>query len=54
MRSCWTYGVYALVVWRHREGDDDDGPPIHGNNRVSVTWIGVTSVIVLACSCSAR
>ena len=42
------YGAYALVVWRHREGDDEDGPPIHGNTRVSVTWIGVTSVIVLS------
>jgi cytochrome c oxidase subunit II len=42
-----TYGAYALIVWRHREGDDEDGPPIHGNARVSVTWIGVTSAIVL-------
>ena len=33
--------------WRHREGDDEDGPPIHGNARISVTWIGVTSAIVL-------
>jgi cytochrome c oxidase subunit 2 len=41
------YGVYAMVVWRHREGDDEDGPPIHGNTRVSVTWIGVTSALVL-------
>jgi cytochrome c oxidase subunit II len=42
-----TYGVYALVVWRHREGDDEDGPPIHGNARISAIWIGVSSVIVL-------
>jgi len=33
------YIGYALVVWRHREGDDEDGPPIHGNTRVSATWI---------------
>jgi cytochrome c oxidase subunit II len=42
------YGGYAMVVWRHREGDDEDGPPIHGNTRVSATWIGVTSAIVLS------
>jgi cytochrome c oxidase subunit 2 len=41
------YAAYALVVWRHREGDDEDGPPIHGNTRVSVTWIAVTSALVL-------
>jgi cytochrome c oxidase subunit 2 len=42
------YFAYALIVWRHREGDDEDGPPIHGNTRVSATWITLSSVIVLA------
>ena len=42
------YFSYALIVWRHRDGDDTDGPPIHGNTRVQATWITVTSVIVLA------
>jgi cytochrome c oxidase subunit II len=42
-----TYAAYALVVWRHREGDDEDGPPIHGNARASATWIGLTAAIVL-------
>jgi cytochrome c oxidase subunit II len=41
------YAGYALVVWRHREGDDEDGPPIHGNTRISAIWIAATSVIVL-------
>ena len=41
------YFCYALVVWRQREGDEEDGPPIHGNTRVSVTWIAATAVIVL-------
>ena len=41
------YGAYAMIVWRHREGDDTDGPPIHGNTRIQATWITVTSVIVL-------
>ena len=42
------YFGYALVVWRSRDGDDTDGPPIHGHTRVQATWITVTSVIVLA------
>jgi cytochrome c oxidase subunit II len=42
-----TYAGYALVVWRHRPGDDEDGPPIHGNSKVAATWIAVSSVIVL-------
>ncbi len=41
------YFGYALVVWRHREGDDEDGPAIHGNTRIQATWIVATSVIVL-------
>jgi cytochrome c oxidase subunit II len=39
---------YALVVWRHREGDDADGPALHGHARIQATWITVTSVIVLS------
>jgi cytochrome c oxidase subunit 2 len=44
----WTYFGYALVFWRHREGDDEDGPPIFGHTGLQATWIGGTSVIVLA------
>jgi cytochrome c oxidase subunit II len=42
------YFVYALVVFRQRAGDDEDGPPIHGNNRISALWIGGTAVVVLS------
>jgi cytochrome c oxidase subunit II len=38
---------YSMIVWRHREGDDEDGPPIFGNVRIQATWITVTAVIVL-------
>jgi cytochrome c oxidase subunit 2 len=38
---------YALVVWRSKEGDDGDGPPLHGHRGVQTTWIAVSSVIVL-------
>ena len=43
----WIYAAYALVNWRHREGDEEDGPPIFGNARIQATWISVTAVIVL-------
>jgi cytochrome c oxidase subunit II len=42
------YFGYALVVWRRREGDNEDGPPIRGNSRIQATWIIASSVIVLA------
>jgi cytochrome c oxidase subunit II len=41
------YFGYALLVWRQREGDEEDGPAIHGNTRIQATWITVSSVIVL-------
>jgi cytochrome c oxidase subunit II len=44
----WIYGVYAIVMWRRRPGDDEDGPPIHGNQRVSVVWITLTTILVLS------
>jgi cytochrome c oxidase subunit II len=43
----WTYCGYALITWRHREGDDADGPPLFHNVKVQATWIGATAVIVL-------
>jgi cytochrome c oxidase subunit II len=42
------FAGYSLIVWRYRPGDEEDGPPIHGNTRAQVSWIAATSVIVLA------
>ena len=42
------YFGYALAVWRQQEGDEEDGPALHGNARIQATWITVTSVIVLS------
>jgi cytochrome c oxidase subunit II len=42
------YFGYALIVWRQKDGDEEDGPPLHGNTRVQATWITLTSAIVLA------
>jgi cytochrome c oxidase subunit II len=44
----WIFGVYAILVWRRRPGDDEDGPAIHGNSRVSVVWITLTTILVLS------
>jgi len=41
------YFGYALVVWRQRDGDQEDGPPIHGNARVCATWVAVSFALVL-------
>jgi cytochrome c oxidase subunit II len=47
MLFVWVYAAYALVNWRHRAGDEEDGPPIFGNAKIQATWIGATTVIVL-------
>jgi cytochrome c oxidase subunit 2 len=44
----WTYFGYTLINWRHRDGDDTDGPPIFGHTGIQATWIAGTAVIVLA------
>jgi cytochrome c oxidase subunit 2 len=44
----WVYFGYALIIWRHRAGDDADGPPIFGHTGIQAGWIGGTAVIVLA------
>jgi cytochrome c oxidase subunit II len=41
------YAVYALRTWRSSLGDEEDGPPIEGNSRVQMSWITITSVLVL-------
>jgi cytochrome c oxidase subunit II len=48
MLFVWTYFGYTLVNWRHRDGDDEDGPPLFGHTGIQATWIGGTAVIVLA------
>lgn len=44
----WIYFGYALVVWRHRKGDEEDGPPLFGHTAIQAWFIGGTSAIVLA------
>jgi cytochrome c oxidase subunit II len=42
------YSVYAFTTWRTTEGDEEDGPPIHGNFRAQAAWITISTVMVLA------
>jgi cytochrome c oxidase subunit 2 len=43
----WVYFAYAIAVFRHRGPEIIDGPPIEGNARIQLTWLAITSVIVL-------
>ncbi|HMG61883.1 MAG TPA: cytochrome c oxidase subunit II [Streptosporangiaceae bacterium] len=47
MLAVLIYFGYALAVWRQPAGDETDGPPLHGNTRVQVSWVAATSLIVL-------
>ncbi len=42
------YFGYALTFWRAKDDDDTDGPPIHGHTGIQLTWIAVTTTVVLA------
>jgi cytochrome c oxidase subunit II len=41
------YFGWALTFWRQKPGDETDAAPIHGNTKIQVVWITVTSAIVL-------
>jgi cytochrome c oxidase subunit 2 len=43
----WIYFAYAIIVWRRRPGDDEDGPHLTGGVKIQATWIIATSLIVL-------
>ena len=52
--AVFIYFIYAIVVWRARPGDDEDGPPIYGNTKVAATWIIGTTAIGSGWPSSAR
>lgn len=39
--------AYALVVFRHRGGALEDGPPLRGHAGVQMSWVAITSGLVL-------
>ena len=42
--------IYAAIVFRKRDGDEADGPPIRGNIPLEVLWTSIPAAIVLALS----
>lgn len=45
-------GVLIISAWRfrRREGDNTDGPPVHGNIPLEILWTAIPAVIVLGLS----
>ncbi len=42
--------IYMVIKFRQRPGDDEDGPPIHGNVSLEIVWTAIPAVIVLIIS----
>jgi cytochrome c oxidase subunit II len=40
------FAGYAMITWRTRDGDEEDGPPIEGNGRAQFSWIAISTAIV--------
>jgi cytochrome c oxidase subunit 2 len=43
----WVFFGYSVTVFRHRGGELVDGPPLTADPRIQITWLAVTSVMVL-------
>ncbi|MFW5696427.1 MAG: cytochrome c oxidase subunit II [Phototrophicaceae bacterium] len=39
--------LYSVIRFRKRKGDESDGPTIHGNVALELTWTAIPSVVVL-------
>ena len=40
--------IYAIVKFRARPDDEEDGPPIHGHTGLEITWTAIPFVLVTA------
>jgi cytochrome c oxidase subunit II len=40
--------VYSLIKFRAKPDDDSDGPPIHGNTGIEITWTVIPFLLVTA------
>src|SRR5215470_13465886 len=40
--------IYSLIHFRVQEDDWEDGPPVHGNTGLEITWTAIPFVIVTA------
>lgn len=39
--------VYAVLRFRAREGDEEEGPPVHGNVGLEIVWTLIPAIIVV-------
>jgi cytochrome c oxidase subunit 2 len=44
----WVFFGYSIAVFRQRGPEIVDGPPLTADPRIQITWLAVTSVMVLA------
>lgn len=44
----WVYFGYSIAVFRQRGEQLVDGPPLEGDPRLQVTWLALTSLVVLS------
>ena len=42
--------IYSIFKFRAKPGDDEDGPPIHGNTRLEIVWTAVPAILVTSIS----
>ena len=42
--------IYSILKFRAQPGDDEDGPPIHGNTRLEIVWTAVPALLVTSIS----
>ena len=38
--------IYAVIKFRARPGEEDDGPPLHGHTGLEITWTAIPTVLV--------
>ena len=43
----WVFFGYSIAVFRNRGDEVVDGPPLAGEPRIQITWLAVTTVLVL-------
>lgn len=43
----WVYFGYAVTVFRSRKGVIEDGPPIRGHRTFQITWLALSTALVL-------
>lgn len=42
--------LYSVLRFRRRPGDEEDGPPVHGNTKLEIVWTVIPAIIVTVLS----